>query len=75
MSHTSKRSDIVFVKSNLKVSFTDESIFEKDLETDQRLITAAVNSGETESEVEDKRVEKIEKLIEENKKTRRAIKR
>lgn len=75
MSHTSKRSDIVFVKSNLKVSFTDESIFEKDLETDQRLITAAVNSGETESEVEDQRAEKIEKLIEENKKTRRAIKR
>ena len=75
MSHTSKRKDIVFVKSNLNVFFTDEKIFEKDLEAAEELITAALDSGQTESEVEDKRAEVIEKLIEENKKTRRAIKR
>ena len=75
MSNTGRRKDIVFVKSNLAVKFTDEKIYEKDTETEQELITASVESGKSVEVFEQERDEKVEKLIEENKKPRRAIKR
>lgn len=75
MSHKCGRSDIVFMKSNLEVKFSDENILEKDTESDEKLFTASLEQGKNESEIEQERVEQVERLIKENKKPKRAIKR
>lgn len=75
MSHKCGRKDVIFVKSNLEVNFTDESILEKDNEADEKLFTASLEDGKSEKEIEQERVSKVEKLIEVNRKPKRTIKR
>lgn len=75
MSHKCGRKDIIFVTSNLEVNFTDETLFEQDAKADEKLFTASIEEGKTETEIEQERAEKVEKLIQENKKPKRTIKR